>query len=144
MVAAARVNWCWMHANPRFVIIPVHTLERQLMKRKRAMGWNVSHARARSRVTSHKESLHDETHYATEVVNVDACSITRDYLLFLYIPPFLRRSRVYDGSLGQDNRNESTLFFTSLQFSPIYRSDGESHASIPAIPFKLPIAVARR
>jgi len=53
--------------------------------------------RAQSRVTSHKESLHDETHYATKVVNVDACSITHDYLFFLYIPSFLRRSRVYDG-----------------------------------------------
>lgn len=50
-------------------------------------------ARARSRVTSHKESLSDETRYAADAVNVDACSITRDYLLFLYVPPFLRRSR---------------------------------------------------
>jgi len=101
-------------------------------------------ARAQSRVTSHKESLHDETRYAAEAVNVDACGITHDYLLFLYVPPFLRRSHVYDGSLGWVSRNESAPFFLRRSLVRYIEAVARHALQPPAIPFKLLIAVTRR
>lgn len=103
------------------------------MKRKRTMRGTKRVSRARSRVTSHKKSLRDETRYAA---NIDACSSTHDYLFFLYIPLYFYGAAVPQclrriARLVQPRRKCS--FFFTTQSIPIYRSDGSLCASIPAI-----------